>query len=93
MLGAASACRVPRFVFLSSASAIHGDDMPRVPWSEDDVPAGLRRLPTPYGESKLKAEHAVLHANGVAMRTVVLRPQTVFGPGDTLVTPNFVDSS
>lgn len=73
---AARAAGCASFVFLSSQAALG--------WSAD---AGLVREDAPcapstaYGRSKRDAERALLDAAG-PMRVVILRPPTVYGPGE-----------
>jgi UDP-glucose 4-epimerase len=72
---AAAGCGV--FVFVSSQAALG--------WRED---AGLQREDAParpttaYGRSKLAAERGLARADLGSMRLVILRPPTVYGPGE-----------
>ncbi len=76
------ACRQPdvarslaRLVY-SSSSSVYGDQ-PRYPVTEDDLP----RPRSPYGVSKLAAEHlCVLYGASYAVPTSSLRYFTVYGP-------------
>ena len=56
----------------------------------------LARLPHPfasdYGFTKAVAETLVLAANSNKLRTIALRPHTVFGAGDAFCTQQFLDS-
>jgi nucleoside-diphosphate-sugar epimerase len=65
-----------RFVYASSSS-VYGN-AERYPTKESDLPKPL----SPYGVSKLAAEHlCVLYARNFAVPTVSLRYFTVYGPG------------
>jgi nucleoside-diphosphate-sugar epimerase len=64
----------PRFVLMSSGAAA-GPSRPGVPRTADDPPSPL----TAYGRSKLAGEQAVRSG---AVPWVILRPPTVYGPGD-----------
>jgi nucleoside-diphosphate-sugar epimerase len=75
LLEAAKSCGSPRVVFASSSS-VYGD-APSYPSSETDLPRPF----SPYGVSKLAAEHLCgLYATNFALSTVVLRYFSVFGP-------------
>jgi UDP-glucuronate 4-epimerase len=76
LLDAARAADVQRFVFASSSS-IYGN-APSYPTLEQEVP----RPHSPYGVTKLAAEHLVrLYGENWALPTVALRYFTVYGPG------------
>lgn len=75
---AALACRVRRFVFLSSIK-VNGEATPYgKSFSELDQP-----LPQdPYGISKLETEQALRSVSGSSlMEAVIMRPPLVYGPG------------
>lgn len=82
MIDAAVAAGVPRFLHVSSAAAggPARRDHPRR-GDDDEIDAPV----TMYGRSKLAAEAEVRAA---PLRWTILRPPTVYGPGDTV---NFVD--
>jgi nucleoside-diphosphate-sugar epimerase len=74
LLEAARSCRIRRFVYASS-SAVYGRS--ELPMREDSPTRPL----SPYGVSKLAAEHlCTLYAVAYAVPTVSLRYFTVFGP-------------
>lgn len=77
MLVAAAAAGARAFVLVSTVK-VFGDaqQLRDRPLREDDRP----RPDTPYGESKLAAERAVLSARAPVHRAVV-RPALVYGPG------------
>jgi nucleoside-diphosphate-sugar epimerase len=63
-------------VVVASSSSIYGD-AERMPTREDDLPRPF----SPYGVTKLAAEHlALLYARNFAMPAVALRYFTVYGP-------------
>lgn len=75
VVAAAVAAGVRRVVVTSSSSVYGECPGPAV---EDGTP--LRPL-SPYGESKAAAEAAVRAASGSSLARVVVRPFTVYGPG------------
>ena len=75
LLEAALAARTPRVVYASSSS-VYGD-APTLPLREDAVCRPL----SPYGVTKLAAEHlALLYERNYGLATVSLRFFTVYGP-------------
>ena len=75
LLEASVTANLRRFVFASSSS-VYGD-AERYPTTEDDLP----RPRSPYGVTKLSAEHLCnVYAENHGVRTVSLRYFTVFGP-------------
>lgn len=66
-----------RFVYLSSQAAA-GPSLEDRPQTEED----LSRPVSPYGESKLQAEHAVLNSRD-RFHVTILRPCAVYGQRDT----------
>jgi nucleoside-diphosphate-sugar epimerase len=74
---AAGSARPPFLVYCSSLTAA-GPSAPGRPHREEDEPRPMSH----YGRSKLRAE-AVLAEFAVRLRTVVVRPPIVYGPGDT----------
>jgi UDP-glucose 4-epimerase len=75
LLEAAVAAGVPRFVYASSSS-VYGD-APALPLRED----GVCRPVSPYGVTKLAAEHLVhLYGTNLGLPVVSLRYFTVYGP-------------
>jgi UDP-glucuronate 4-epimerase len=76
LLEAAVGAGVRRFVYASSSS-VYGN-AEAYPTRETDLP----RPHSPYGVTKLAAEHLVnLYARNYGLRTVALRYFTVYGPG------------
>ncbi len=85
-----AACRehgVPRLIYTSSPSVIHGGG---------DVAGGDESLPYPerytahYPRTKAMAEQLVLAANDANLATVALRPHLIWGPGDNHLVPRIV---
>jgi nucleoside-diphosphate-sugar epimerase len=85
-----TACRrhgVPKLVFTSSPSVVHGGG---------DIEGADESLPYPasyeshYPHTKAIAERAVLAANGDGLATTALRPHLVWGPGDRHIVPRIV---
>jgi UDP-glucuronate 4-epimerase len=75
LLQAARECDLERFV-LASSSSVYGQSA-RFPTVEDERPAPL----TPYGVTKLAAEHLCrLYFRDCGVPTVVLRYFSIFGP-------------
>ncbi len=76
LLEAAREASLSRFVYASSSS-VYGD-AERYPTEETDLPQPV----SPYGVSKLAAEHLVtLYGRNFGLPTVSLRYFTVYGPG------------
>ncbi len=75
LLEAAALCQVPSFVY-SSSSSVYGQAL-NFPSREVDLP----QPHSPYGVTKLAAEHLVkLYAHNFGLHTVSLRYFTVYGP-------------
>lgn len=85
------ACRkrgVPRFVFVSSASAVYnGEDIEN---ADEGAPYATTNQ-APYAVTKILAEKEVLAANDETLSTCALRPHIIFGPGDARFLPAIVD--
>jgi dihydroflavonol-4-reductase len=78
----AAAASGARMIHVSSLAAA-GPAPPSAPRSEDDPPAPI----TPYGRSKLEGERVVLATPG--LRSAILRPGAVYGPGTDALLPLF----
>lgn len=84
LLAACRANRVPKLVYVSSASVVYGGE---------DIENGDESLPypakfhAPYAEAKARAEEEVLSASDDTFATCAIRPHIVFGPGDTRFFP------
>ena len=88
VLRACRAARVPRLVYVSSASVVYDGR---------DVENGDETLPypssfhAPYAETKATAEREVLSENGEGgVFTCSIRPHVVFGPGDGRFLPAII---
>lgn len=77
LVGAAGAAGVDRFVHMSSTSIYGEEEQIPLPVREDVEPRPSRA----YGKAKWGAEQAVWAAGG-EVPSVVLRPVSVFGPGN-----------
>ncbi|MDQ6927371.1 MAG: NAD(P)-dependent oxidoreductase [Actinomycetota bacterium] len=78
LVGAARAAGVERFLHMSSTS-IYGEEVQLpLPVREDVQPRPSRG----YGKAKWGAEEAVWAASAAGFPAVVLRPVTVYGPGN-----------
>jgi nucleoside-diphosphate-sugar epimerase len=97
VLGAARAARVRRLVHVSSEAVLVGCG-PLVDVDERARPAS--RLAGPYSVTTAEAEARVLAANasgtpgasGHALERVVVRPRFIWGRGDTVLLPRFVEA-
>ncbi len=87
VLAACCAHQVPRLVYTSTPSVVHGGI---------DIEGGDESLPyaktfsTHYPRTKAMAERMVLAADGERLSTVALRPHLVWGPGDNHLVPRIV---
>jgi UDP-glucose 4-epimerase len=87
VLAAARESGAAKFIFASSGGAVYGDP-PGLPIRED----APRRPRSPYGETKMWAEDALL-AEGDGLEIVILRYGNVYGPGqDHSVVTKFAES-
>ena len=91
LLDACHAQDVPKFVYVSTASAVY---------EGRDIENGDESLPyssvsqAPYADSKIAAEKHVLSQNGVAgTATCAIRPHVVFGPGDGRFLPAILEKA
>jgi len=89
LLRAAQQHRIPRFIYVSTGSVVYeGTDIEN---GNESLP--YASIPTsPYVDSKIAAEKAVLAANGGdGVATVALRPHIIFGPDDRRFIPGLVE--
>jgi len=78
---------ISRLVYTSTPSVVFdGTDMLGV---DESVPYPAR-FNAFYPETKAKAEQLVLKATGKRLRTVVLRPHQIWGPGDPHFAPRLI---
>jgi len=88
VVAAARAAGVPRLVFTSSPSVVHGGgDLEGV--REEDV-TYPPRFSAHYPHTKALAERLALAANDAALAVVSLRPHLIWGPGDPHLAPRLV---
>ena len=84
------ACRATgagHLILTSSPSVVlNGHD---IEGGDESLPLVERTL-TPYQASKIEAERIVLDADSIALRTTVLRPDLMWGPGDPHVLPRLI---
>jgi nucleoside-diphosphate-sugar epimerase len=80
--------RVPKLVYVSTASAVYeGDDIEN---GDESLPYSSKSQ-APYADSKIVAEQEILAANGQrGVLTCAIRPHVVFGPGDKRFIPAVV---
>jgi len=86
-LSVIEACRragVPRLVYTSTPSVVHGGASLDGVTEAAPYPA---RFDAPYPATKALAEQAVLAADGPTLSTVALRPHLIWGPGDPHLIP------
>jgi nucleoside-diphosphate-sugar epimerase len=78
---------VSRLVFTSSPSVVFaGGDMEN---ADESLPYPARHH-SHYSATKALAEQRVLAANGEHLRTLVLRPHLIWGPGDNHLVPRLI---
>ncbi len=93
LLFAASKCNIEKFVHISTVDVYKKiafmPDMPRISEDcelEDDFGYYY------YGKAKLLAECAVWHyINAKKLNATIIRPATIYGPGDLITFPRLVD--
>ncbi len=87
LLAAARQAGVRRFIHIGTEAALFVG-RPLCDIAEDDLPLALRS-PFPYARSKALAERLVRTADDPAagLRTIVLRPRMIWGPGDRTLLP------
>lgn len=84
------ACRkqtIPFLVYTSSPSVIfNGEDMEDI---NESFPYPARYL-TNYQKTKAEAERCVVDAAGKNLKTIILRPHLIWGPGDNHLVPRII---
>lgn len=79
---------VPRLVYTSTPSVVHGGgDLEGV----DESAPYPTHFHAPYPATKAEAEKMVLAANCASLATVALRPHLIWGPGDNNLLPRLID--
>ena len=84
------ACRknqIPRLVYTSSPSVVFdGKDMEGV----DETIPYPESYPAHYPRTKALAEQSIRAATSDSLRTIILRPHLIWGPGDTSLVPRII---
>ena len=87
VIAACAAGSVDALVYTSSPSVVFdGKDMEGV---DESVPYP-DRYPAPYPQTKALAEREVVMAAQTGLKTIVLRPHLIWGPGDNHILPRLV---
>ena len=87
VIAACTAGSVETLVYTSSPSVVFdGKDMEGV---DESVPYP-DRYPAPYPQTKAQAEREVVTAAGTGLKTIVLRPHLIWGPGDNHLVPRII---
>lgn len=91
VLAACGRQKVPRLVYISSASAVYeGRDIE----NGDETLPYSRISQAPYADSKIAAEKDALAANGTeGVLTCAIRPHVIFGAGDNRFIPAILDKA
>ena len=87
VIAACRAAGVPRLVFTSTPSVVHGGT--GLAGVDESAPYPRHYLAA-YPKTKAAAERRVLAANDATLSTVALRPHLVWGPGDPHLVPRVV---
>lgn len=83
LIAACLEARVARLVHLSSPSLYMGGGDREQVREDDPLPPPINH----YAATKREAELHVLAAHARGLRSVILRPRAIFGPGDTTIFP------
>lgn len=87
VIAACRAAGVQRLIYTSSPSVIFdGSDMEGV---DESVPYP-RRFHAAYPRTKAMAEKSVVEAAAESLRTIILRPHLIWGPGDPHFSPRII---
>jgi nucleoside-diphosphate-sugar epimerase len=88
LLDVAARAGVPRFIHISSESAVlAGQPLQSV----DETYPYPKTTPYLYAETKAEAERRVVAATRPGFTTLVLRPRLIWGPGDLTILPAAVE--
>ena len=82
ILQAAKQAGVPQFIYMSDASVAKAPSIPNLEVSESRALPSLEKFP--YSHSKSLAEEYVLAAGDENLRTLSLRPASIWGKGDLI---------
>ena len=78
---------IPRLVYTSTPSVVfNGQDIEGV----DESMPYPKKFCTPYSETKAIAEQNVIRASNQQLKTIILRPHEIWGPGDNHILPRLV---
>ncbi len=78
---------VGRLIYTSSPSVVFdGSNMEGV----DETMPYPRRFHSYYPQTKALAEQAVVHASCAELKTIILRPHLIWGPGDNHLVPRII---
>jgi nucleoside-diphosphate-sugar epimerase len=81
---------VPYLIYTSSPSVVfNGKDLENV---NESIPFPEKHLCF-YSETKCIAEKLVLENNNAGLKTIVLRPHLIWGPGDNHLVPRVIESA
>ena len=87
VIAACKAAGVQRLIYTSSPSVIFdGSNMDGV----DESMPYPHRFHTAYPQTKAMAEQEIVQATGSDLRTVILRPHLIWGPGDPHFAPRII---
>jgi len=79
--------KIPRLVYTSTPSVVfNGKDIEGV----DESMPYPEKFCTHYSETKAIAEQHVVNATGRELKTIILRPHEIWGPGDNHILPRLV---
>ena len=88
IIAACKAAGTAALVYTSSPSVVfNGSDMEGV---DESVPYPVRYR-SPYPHTKALAEQAVVRASSAGVRTIILRPHLIWGPGDNHLVPRIIE--
>lgn len=89
VIEACKQCKVPKLVFISTASVVFDGRPLR---NVDETTPYPKRYLDYYSQTKAEAERLVLAANRPALLTCALRPSSIFGERDPLYVPRLIEA-
>jgi nucleoside-diphosphate-sugar epimerase len=78
---------IPYLIHTSSPSVAYNENA--VEGADESIPCPNKYL-THYQKTKFLAERDVIQASGNALKTIVLRPRLIWGPGDNQLAPRII---
>ena len=88
VVAACKAGGIHRLVYTSSPSVVFdGKDMEGI---DESVPYP-EHYRSPYPQTKALAERAVVRASAEGLKTIILRPHLIWGPGDNHLVPRIIE--